>query len=408
MKLRDFRGLDRAILIYFCAVQLFAFQANLFRLSGVEYFEAVYFDHVFLGSLLVALVSVSFAQRAELVEAPFAMIILVFCAFILTVGVLRSNDNPINGLRYFALPIFAYLLLRKSPFVLYFYNSKPFWILLSVAHVVGLLYYFTTLFGMVYPGIGVQSIAYAAIFFFCHGHFGLFALAVLVVFLEGKRSIMLSLLLAIMFLRGIRYKPSLRLFYFIISGSATMLILSIGLMLIADIEGNIIISRINYINPFSNSYDLFIGSSGRFGEIASYFGDVSFVNLMVGSGAGFQYEWALGYASEQDGEVKGYMHMSAANYLAAGGVFGLFVFAIIALMPFRARKLRVPFAVQRTAFGMGLFTIVQSFFGFILATDMVSWIFILGPAMLLAHKTLHASNKSDYSIFETASRRTAS
>lgn len=408
MKLRDLNGLDRIILVYLCAVQLFAFQANLLRLSGLSYFQAEYFDHVFLGNLLIAMISLMFAFRAKLVEAPFLVMMLIFCVLILSVGVFKSNDDPIAGLRYFVLPVFAYMLLLGRKYVMYFYTSKLFWLLVSGAHIIGLLYYFGTLFGTVYPGVGVQSIAYAAIFFFCNGHFILFAIAVLAILLEGKRSIMLSLVLTLIFLRMIRYQTSLRLLYFAGACFAAIAIGSIGLMYLAEIEGNSTINRINLLNPYSNNYDLLLGSSGRLGELISFFGDYALTDLLFGSGAGFQYEWSLGYASEQDGSTKGYFHLSAANYLVAGGVFGVLVFASIALMPFRARHLRISFSAKHTAFGMGFFSIVQSSFGFNLATDMMSWIFILGPGMLLAHKTLDARIKSDHSIVDTVNRKRTS
>ncbi|MDC1422797.1 hypothetical protein N8540_04305 [Gammaproteobacteria bacterium] len=405
MKPRDFNVLDQIILFFLGGVLLMSFPANLLRLSGDTYFREEYSDHLIFSYLVLALLSASFAMRAKIVEIPQVILFLIFLFYILSVGMLSSNGNEILGLRFYVLPLIAYMLLLGRKFVLFFYTSKSFWLLVTGIHIIGLMYYFGTLFGTVYPGIGVLSIAYAAIFFFCNSYFFLFAMAILVMFLEAKRSIILSVILTVMFLRLIRYQPGLRALYFFGAGFAAIVILSIGLIAIADIEGNTTITRINYLNPYSNSYNLLMGSSGRMGELLSFFGNTSLSNIMIGSGSGFQYEWSLGYASSQEGEIKGYFHMSPANYLAAGGLFGVLVFMRIALMPFRARGLKIPLSAQTTAFGMGLLSIIYSFFAFSLATDLWSWMFIIGPGMLLAHKALNVRIGDDQPYFDSRNQK---
>src|SRR5690606_12828349 len=65
-------------------------------------------------------------------------------------------------------------------------------------HLVLLAYYYVFLAGRVYPGIGTPSIAVAAIYFLKSGAFPLAFLGMVLVFLEGKRGVMVAVFFALL------------------------------------------------------------------------------------------------------------------------------------------------------------------------------------------------------------------
>ena len=386
--------MNRLVILFIGFVTAFAFPATLARLSEIPFFADIYFDIVFVGFVGLSLLNLVLVLKAPLPERPLAVLLLTFILLIFAIGVLRGTDDPVGGLRFFALPLVAYLVLIGRNFLLFFLTSKRFWNIVLIIHIVGLSIYFSGLLGRVYPGIGVQSIAYAALFFLANGHPVLFLLSLVIIFFEGKRSILLSVLITIVFMKLINFSVAGRFFYSIFAGILATLLLIAFLYGVAGIEGSTTIARINYINPFSNSFDLYLGSSGRFGELVSFWDGKSASEVILGSGSGFSYIWDLGFASSQSGELKGYLHMSIANYLAVGGIIGLALFMYLAVLPFKAGLINWHPRVRSTAFGFGMFSIVQSFFGFSLATDALSLIFIIGPAALAGVQTYRSKSPS--------------
>lgn len=362
MKNDYFVGLDRLILIVLVPIVFMSFPANLLRLSGVHFFQSNYFTLIFLSYFPLAFLCLVAALRVRVAEPVFAPLMLTFCVWIFAIGVSRGNDDPIGAMRYFVLPLLIYVMLLGRRYVLFFYTSKWLWVAILITHILGLLYYFSNLSGYIYPGIGVQNIAYAAIYFFSNGHPALFLASIVAIVLEGKRSVLLSLLVTLLFIRLFKFKSNILLLgYFVAAVLLSLIVISTILFFLASIEGSVVVNRINLINPFSYNYDLFKGSSGRWGELVTFFGERNFVDTLIGAGAGFNYEWELGYSSEREGEVKSYFHMSAANYVAAGGIVGAVTFLYLLKIPMDVRRLKMPDNVRRTAFGLALMSVVQSF-----------------------------------------------
>lgn len=383
MRFREFAFYDRILIFFAGSVVLFSFIANLLRFSQVPFFyKGEYSILVLISFFTIAL------MRAPLLRIPFAgksflVLFFSFLVFIFLVGVVRETEDPISGLKYYILPFAAFILLAGSKFMLFFYTSAFFWIATIVGHLVGLLYYYGFLVGSVYPGIGVQSAAYAALFFFIRGQYFLFLLSSVVVFLEGKRSILLSLIMCLALMPILRLKHMGRILYIPAGIITLVVILAILFSFIADIQGSAMIDRLNYLNPYSHTFNIFLGSSGRMGEIISYWFDKTLGDILIGSGSGFQYVWDLGYASQQAGEVKGYFHFSFANYIAAGGILGMILSVYIVTLPFKSLELTKKYNLRSITFMFALFSLVQSFFGFNLSVDPFSWFTILGPMMLL-------------------------
>lgn len=374
--------IDIWLIIYVGFALLMSFPSNLLRLQGVEIFSGPYTNGLFLGFILLAAINLVSSIQSPMAERQLLYVFCVFLVYIFTLGVLNGHDDPIANMRYFVLPVAVYVLLIGRRFPLYFYKSYGFWVIVFVTHVAFLAYYYSFLYGAVYPGIGVQSIAYAGIFFFANGHFILFGMVLTLVVLEGKRSILLSLLLTLVLLRLIHVQSRYRWIFAISAALFLAGLLAVGMSYISQTDSIPVFNRFNQLNPFSEDYDLAVGSSGRYDEIMSAFGSKTISSFIFGSGSGYTYEWLFSYSSQQEGEVKGYLHMSPANYVMVGGILGLMVFTYLCSMPFKAHRLPLDLNGRRIAFGFGLFSVFQSFFGFNLAVDAVSLIFIVGPASL--------------------------
>ncbi|WP_421864534.1 hypothetical protein [Marinobacter adhaerens] len=361
-----------------------SFPANLLRLYGVDFFAESYPKIILIFSFFLASINLALVFNKKVSLYVFFIVLLYSCflSYILVVGVLRGNSGIIYGLKYFILPVVAVFFLMGRGFLFFFYKSSGFWKLILFSHLLLFCVYIFLLYGKVYPGIGVSSLAYSALFFFVNGNPLLFCISSLLILLEGKRSVLVSMLLALALCRLID-KKALTIFISIFLYLIVFLVFSIlALYLMAYFDGFGAFDRINLINPFSGRFDLAVGSSGRYGELVSAFGDRTLGELFAGMGAGFEYQWDLGYESQQSGETKGYLHISPANYLLIGGVFGCLIFIFISSLPFFAKRMPGDPKVRKVAFCFGIYSILQSSFGFNFATDIVTLVLIIGPFIL--------------------------
>lgn len=366
-----------------------SFPANLFRLYGFNFFGESYPKIILILTFFLALINLSLVFNKKFSLYVFFIVLLYACflSYLVTVGILQGNSGIFSGLKYFILPIVAVFFLMGRSFLFFFYKSSRFWKLILFSHLIFFFAYLFFLYGKVYPGIGVSSLAYSALFFFVNGNPFLFCISSLLILLEGKRSVLVSMLLALALCRLLN-KKALRIFISIFLYLIIFLIFSSAVLYaLAAFDGFSAINRINLINPFSSRFDLAVGSSGRYGELVSAFGDRTLRELFVGMGAGFEYEWELGYESQQSGETKGYLHISPANYLLIGGIFGCFIFIFISSLPFFAKKMPGDSKVRKVAFCFGVYSIFQSFFGFNFATDIVTLVLIIGPFILASDRT---------------------
>lgn len=404
IEVREQAKMDLAFALFLGLVIIVSFPANLMRLQGFEFFSEIYPKLILVLLLFFAVVNSLKLAKARIpkVFLLFLFVWVFFFWYLVFVGNLNNNPNPLLGLKYFLVPFFVLLVLIGRRFLLYFYSSIFFWRCILVTHIILVLVYFFFLYGSIYPGIGVSSLAYSSLFFLINGNPFLFSVSFLIVFFEGKRSILLSLLLTCVFFKLFN-KSSLKIFFYILLYSiVSLLIFGAILYFISQMDHVQAFNRINLINPFSSQFNLLLGSSGRYGEIVSAFKDRTVSELFFGMGSGFQYQWDLGYQSGQSGETKGYLHFSPANYLLIGGVWGVVIFIFMSTFPLFAKKLNVDQRVKKTAFSFGIFSIFQSFFGFNFATDVVTLVFVLGPATLayslgavgLSHPALKRSKES--------------
>jgi hypothetical protein len=371
--------IDGVILAFLVYLLISSFWVNLLRLSGISFLSENYQDLVLLTAGGLAGLNVLFSFRSRLPNFALLFLFTLFLIYIYFLGTQTGSGSALIGLKYYILPLIICLLLWGRNYLPVLYINSWIWYAVLISHILGFIYYYFALRGTVYPGIGVQSIALAGLFFFCRKNYPVALLCFLLIFLEGKRNIMLSLLVTLPLISSIHYASSKRIFFLAIATLFSAMIIFLFLWVAASYPENLFFARINNINPLSDNFDLFLGSSGRMGELVSYFQNLTIYDILRGNGSGYEYVWDLGYDSEQGGEVKGYFHMTAANYLAAGGVLGLGFFFWICSQIFKAAQLAFHPIYVSTAFAFGVFCIIQSFFGFNLAVDVISPVMILGP-----------------------------
>jgi hypothetical protein len=209
-----------------------------------------------------------------------------------------------------------------------------------VVHVLSVIYYSYSLAGRVYPGYGTPSIAIATLYFLKTGAYPLVAIGFTLILLEGKRGVLVALLFGFLWgLRALNRGPfrsgPVKTVMFAVVGAALGISALASLSVLSKVAGpdSETLARLEMVNPFSNSFDLYKGSSGRVGEISSAVDAMSEGgNWLIGVGTGFTYAWDPGYAkatNEHDAE-KGYLHASYLNYLMHGGVVvGLIVVLVL-------------------------------------------------------------------------------
>lgn len=114
----------------------------------------------------------------------------------------------------------------------------------------------------------------------------------------------------------------------------------------------------------------------------------------------------ISYASEQDGRVRSiFTCQQPITWLSVAYlVFSFCQYFLDAISSLEVKSFRwcVVHSIWYRVFG-----VLQSFFGFNMMMNMISWFFILGPGILLAHKNLDACIKSDYSIADNVNRKSA-
>jgi hypothetical protein len=250
--------------------------------------------------------------------------------------------------------------------------------------VIGFVYYYIFLRGSVYPGIGVQSLGYASLNFAYFNSFFALLTSIVVAIAEQKRSVIVSLSVVLVILlisSSLKWRINFtRSVYLLLLG---LFLINAILFVISFFDGQPIINRINLLNPYSSRFDIFLGSSGRFGELVSYFKNNSFRSLVVGQGIGFSYIWELGYANAQNGTIKEYFHTSIMNYVAVGGVVGLLYFLYLVSKVFVANSSRLNIPNTNLFLAFSMFSVLQSLFGFNTATDPIFWLALLGPSTLV-------------------------
>lgn len=362
-----------ALVVY---VFLIGMPVNIYRIGGGD---IGYYQHILiLTALFAALSNIPNMRILSRKEFGFIVFYIFFIVYSLSLGLMNHELYlVIDSLKYYLLGFFVVLALIGQPLNLELLHSKRLWTSILFIHFLCVIYFYSFMYGKYYPGIGVQSIAYASIYYFIYGYKIMFLFSIILMVFEAKRSILLSSLVVIallIFIRRSVKKSKLPLFKLMIAFWASLFILIFVLYLISMLPESSLVNRINLINPFSDSFDVMLGSSGRAGELVSFFGSIDDVySLVSGSGFGFQYQWDLGFNNAQSGEIKPYFHMSIFNYIATAGVVGLFLWFLF----FRNSILLLKSKIDRSTllvFSFVLFSLIQSFFGFVSAIDPFFWL----------------------------------
>lgn len=177
-----------------------------------------------------------------------------------------------------------------------------------------------------YPSFGTQGMGYVFLYFLVAKMRWMATFSLIIIAVQGKRSILLSVLFTYVLYRLVtRFKSHYTIFIgfgvFLLLGSFFFYVLEVF-----DLYKTISGQRFAAINPFAEQYDLAMGSSGRLDEYSSFFKEYKdrTISYFLGVGVGFNYTWTLSYRTDFE-EVKSYLHNSGLMILVFVGPF-LFTF----------------------------------------------------------------------------------
>lgn len=371
----------------------------LFRLWGFIFWPA-YFGLVALcmWAALTSMLGTKAGGRLRKRDVP-ALAPVAFAFFIYVSGIGLAHGWGLvtlkESLQYYLMGPVIYFGCATHPGAdRWLFNGRLMRAVL-VVHLLLVVYYAYALSGRIYPGYGTPSIAIATIFFLKTGAYPLAGLGFAIIIMEGKRGVLVALLFGLLWgLRGMNRGPFRSGMVKSVTFAFAALILSVsalaalaGLSAVAGQDSKVM-ARLENVNPFSDSFDLYKGSSGRAGEISSAIDAMSQGgNWLIGTGTGFTYAWDPGFAttiSEHD-EQKGYLHASYLNYLMHGGmVVGLVVVLVLSyfcLYKGGARRFAGGDRRMEIVATVCAMSWAQCWFGFNTASDPLLWA-TLGAAFL--------------------------
>lgn len=182
-----------------------------------------------------------------------------------------------------------------------------------------------------YPSFGTQGMGYVFLYFLVGKMKWMTTLSFLIIAVQGKRSILFSVFFTYLLFKLItRFKSRFTIFIsfgvFLVLGGFFFYLLEVF-----DLYKALSGQRFAAINPFSEQYDLAIGSSGRLDEYASFFKQYKdrTVAYFLGVGMGFNYTWTLSYRTDFE-EVKSYLHNSILMiYVLVGPFIFIFIYGFL-------------------------------------------------------------------------------
>lgn len=354
---------------------------------------------------LIVIIGLIFSQKLSRTDTNICILscfILIWCTCI---GIIHYGVT-IESIKHLYMIIFpaAFIVLgrRLSHELL---NIGKFKFMFNIIFYLNListfLFIILSLYTPIYPGYGTQSAGYLTLYYATFGKPIFFFASFILVILQGKRSILVSILCALVILKLLKQGLSagLALFISILATSLLFIVFlfSLELFQLNEVPG---LDRIKYINPFSQSFNIALGSSGRFDEITSAFSTFASNDFhwIYGTGLGFQYEWTVTYGSFYS-EIKGYLHNTPLLFIILGGiplfliVYGMFIHIFIktnSLMGFlKSKKNKDSLQFLSISF---LFFLISGLFSLNSLSDPVGWIFL--GACLGAKKTNATKEKS--------------
>jgi hypothetical protein len=230
----------------------------------------------------------------------------------------------------------------------------------------------------IYSGYGHHAISYVAMYNMVMKKKLLFTLSLIILIAQGLRGIMIVTLFCIYFyhsLTNVKYKKLMYLGLILLPFFSLALLYLIEDMNLYTLPG---LGRMASINPFSDQFDLFKGSSGRMDEVLNAM-DVfnsNLFNYFFGAGFGFTYDWQVSYEASDIEENKCYLHITPITLFILLGPIALFVYGYFIFLAIRGIK-NANFAGNREQCDLakffsisGLFFILSGTFSLNLISDL--------------------------------------
>lgn len=340
----------------------------------------------FLFSLSIAALCATISKKNKI--HPILLIISLVCCYGTAVGFLNGY-KLVQIIKHFYMPIYGGIALTFGFHLYKYVTLKIFNYMMRFTFIVNLFtsisFFFLQTVFVIYPGYGTQAIAYVSLYYLVMQRYYSLFISLLIVVIQGKRSVLLCTFLCIyiyMIMKLVRSWLLTILSIVIIFPSIVVLFL----YLMEDFNLYTLpgLSRLKFINPFSDFYSLALGSSGRFDEILSALAVFSknIANFFFGSGFGFSYDWLISYRNT-DVETKGYLHMTPLLvFFILGPIITIAFYAIffsISIFSLKRSELVNDLNNCRLVQYYGLASIyflISGFFSLNILADYMGWIFL--------------------------------
>lgn len=349
--------------------------------QGANIVNAVFFSFALYIATSVALQAL---RRARL--SPFLVGLICAETYGVIIGVL-NNGWSLDSVKHIYLFAFAYSFLEIGRLAVLSLDLERIRKVIRVCfwgNLISIPLFFSlySAFG-IYPGFGTQSAAYTAIFYLVFKNKLFFYLSFIIVVAQGKRSVLAALIVCWTIYKFAVIGKSRAL---VVSGIVFAPIFIAGLLFAVEyldlytVQG---LARVEYINPFSPSFDAFLGSSGRYDEIFSSIKGLNEIaySYVTGAGFGFSYDWELSY-NEEFIENKSYVHNTPFMiFMLLGPVAAiLFVVASVSLVVTvlaSSNKLVGSSLGVRHFFALSaLYFLVSGLFSLNMLSDPLGWVFL--------------------------------
>jgi len=367
---------------------------GMIKIFHLNRLSSLYINFLYISMLLLSAIFVYKCLKLKKINLDILSIFLIFIfIYGLIMGMIMQNDlNDVfidSGRILFVFLAYLYFFNRRfqehelDDFMRYLSIS----LLIVYSLVIAFSYVYAIPKGMIgYFSIASQRLILPLIYFYKKNP-KLSALSFVLILFSGKRGVVVSVLI----MAGILFVIQLNRFRFrkqfinIMIGIVILSILLLTLIKTGIIDVNILLNRWEYLNPWSEKFDLRIASSGRVEELIGVFtsmkeDDISYL-LGAGNGYSYRFDYIVG------SEVFSYenyrnAHISMINFFMLYGILNAIIFYSLILSNYKKkylyglkRKIKVDSLFNISLLvSFGLF--VYTFFVYELFQEALIWIFL--------------------------------
>lgn len=380
-----------ALVVAYCAIGPLT---DIAKLHHIAQFRWVWLVYVYAPvPILVAAASIYTLMRKSTLVDWYAKFLLCMGAFGFGVGLIRANSLrylvPDLGRIAFVVTMylaFSNMRLRVSSITRLIHSFNRI-VLFCYSITIAFIYLVSMPRGWdLYLSVQTSPLLFPTAYYYWKKNWRSLLLTILLIALSGKRGVVLSTIAMLTFLRLARkYKTfSKQMRRLMIAGALSIAVFFGGLFIISEyVPPSLVpraVARWQYSLPFSEKFDPFLGTSGRWPELVSAVKAIreNPLNLWIGGGHGFSYRLT---SERWNIETHHNVHFSPVGMVATYGlpITILFYLALMRLLGpiYTARPADLHYeTVWATFFGCAVGLLVWTCFQITLLQDPLLWMLL--------------------------------